>query len=563
MKIAIGCDHGGFPVKAAVLAALQSHGAIVEDLGCFDTSSVDYPLYAAGVAARIVDGRADRGILICTTGIGMSVAANRFSGIRAAVCGSPAMARRARSHNDSNLLCLAGGLITSEEAAAITTAWCETDFVGTQAGEERHARRLAQLEVAGRLSEFATLGHADPAIHATIAAQVFQEDHTINLIASENYISRAVREAQGSVLSNKYAEGYPGKRWYSGCIPVDQAERLAIERACQLFGAEHANVQPHCGSAANMGVYFATLQPGDKILAMSLDQGGHLTHGSPVNFSGQLYQIEAYHVSPESEMLDYDALEAQAVASQPKMIVAGASAYSRILDFPRFRAIADRVGALLLVDMAHIAGLVAGGVHPSPVPYADFVTSTTHKTLRGPRSGLILCRQQYAQALDKSIFPGIQGGPQQHTTAAKAVCFHEAQAPSFADYARQIVANARTLAAGLQTAGFKIVSGGTDNHLLLVNVAAAGLTGKDAAAALDNAGIITNKNTIPFDTKSPFVTSGVRMGTAAVTTRGMREAEMQQIAKWITTILNDIGNTALQEQVRGELATLTSRFPVP
>ena len=563
MNIALGCDHGGFPIKAAVLDALRGRGAAVEDLGCFDTHSVDYPDYARDVCARIVDGRAARGVLICTTGTGMSIAANRFSGIRAAVCDTEERARRGRTHNDLNVLVLSGGCITPEQAAAITRAWLETPYEGLEPGNERHARRLQQIEVAGRLSEFATLGPADPEIHAAIADHVAQEDSTINLIASENYVSRAVREAQGSVLTNKYAEGYPGKRWYGGCNPVDTVERLAIERACRLFGAEHANVQPHCGSSANMAVYFAMLQPGDTILAMSLDQGGHLTHGSPVNFSGRLFNIEAYRVSPETEQLDYDALEAQAVACKPRLIVAGASAYSRTLDFPRFRAIADRVGALLMVDMAHIAGLVAGGAHPSPVPFADFVTSTTHKTLRGPRSGIVLCRQQYAQALDKTVFPGLQGGPLEHTTAAKAVCFREAMSPAFADYARQVVANARTLAACLQEDGFKIVSGGTDNHLLLVNVAASGLTGKEASAALDQAGIIANKNTIPFDTKSPFVTSGIRLGTPSVTTRGMGEHEMRRIGGWIVEILRHVGDTDLQQRIRRDVTELTRAFPVP
>jgi glycine hydroxymethyltransferase len=563
MKIAVGCDHGGFPVKAVVVDVLRAHGADIEDLGCFDTKSVDYPDYARDVSARVVDGRAERGVLICTTGTGMAIAANRFAGVRAAVCDTVARAKQGRTHNDVNVLVLSGGCITPAEAAAITTTWLETAYVGNLCGNERHARRLAQIEVAGRLSEFATLGHADPEIHAAIVAHIEQEDSTINLIASENYVSRAIREAQGSVLTNKYAEGYPGKRWYGGCNPVDTVERLAIERAKQLFGAEHSNVQPHCGSSANMAVYFAMLQPGDTILAMSLDQGGHLTHGSPVNFSGRLFKIEAYKVSPATEQLDYDAIEAQAMACKPKLIVAGASAYSRTLDFPRFRAIADRCGALLMVDMAHIAGLVAGGAHPSPVPYSDFVTSTTHKTLRGPRSGLILCRQQYAQAIDKTVFPGLQGGPLEHTTAAKAVCFKEAMDPAFAAYAAQIVRNAKTLAKTLADASFKIVSGGTDNHLMLVNVAAAGLTGKEGSAALDNAGIIANKNTIPFDTKSPFVTSGIRLGTASVTTRGMGEAEMAKIGNWIASILRDVGNVDLQTAIRQEVTALTRGFPVP
>jgi len=324
---------------------------------------------------------------------------------------------------------------------------------------------------------------------------------------------------------------------------------------------------PQCGCtlacSANMAVYFAVLNPGDTILAMSLDQGGHLTHGSPVNFSGRLFKIVPYHVSQQTEQLDYDAIEAQALACKPKLIVAGASAYSRTLDFPRFRQIADKAGAMLMVDMAHIAGLVAGGAHPNPVPYAEFVTSTTHKTLRGPRSGLVLCQAKFAQALDKTVFPGLQGGPLEHTTAAKAVCFHEALQPAFKAYAAQIVANAGALAAELLNRGFRLVSGGTENHLMLVNVGASGLTGKDACAALDHAGIICNKNAIPFDTRSPFVTSGIRLGTAAVTTRGMREPEMRRIAAWIAQILANAGDAALQEKVRAEVAAFARQYQVP
>ena len=563
MKIAVGCDHGGFAVKSRVIEVLRAMGADVDDVGSFDTGAVDYPCYAIEVCERIVEGRAARGVLVCTTGTGMAIAANRFAGIRAGVCDTVERAVKGRVHNDLNVLVLAGGCISGDEAAAITTAWFETPYRGVEPGEERHARRLAQIENGGRLHEFAGLGSADPEIHAAIAAHVAQEEQTINLIASENYASRAVREAQGSVLTNKYAEGYPGRRWYGGCGPVDTVENLAIERAKKLFGAEHANVQPHCGSSANMAVYSAMLEPGDTILAMSLDQGGHLTHGSPVNFSGRLYKIEAYQVARETGMLDYDAIEAQAIACKPRMIVAGASAYSRTLDFPRFRAIADRVGALLMVDMAHIAGLVAGGAHPSPVPYADFVTSTTHKTLRGPRSGLVLCPEKYAKAIDKTVFPGLQGGPLEHTTAAKAVCFREASQPEFAAYARQVVANAGTLARTLAAAGFKIVSGGTDNHLFLVDVSASGLTGKQASGALDNAGIIANKNTIPFDTNTPFVTSGIRLGTAAATTRGMGEAEMVRIGGWIASILRNPADPALQQRIRREVSDFVCDYPVP
>ncbi len=559
MKIALGSDHGGFGIKQAVLDLLRRRGAEVDDCGVFDARSVDYPDYAGEVCARIIDGRAERGVLLCTTGIGMAIAANRFAGSRAAVCDTPERAAKGRAHNDINVLVLAGGIIPPSQAEAVAAAWLDTPFDGG----ERHARRLRKLERGGRRIEIATLGHADPEVHAAIAGHLAQEDATINLIASENHVSRAVREAQGSVLTNKYAEGYPGKRWYSGCRFVDEVECLAIERARRLFGAEHANVQPHCGSSANMAVYFAMLQPGDTIMAMSLDQGGHLTHGSPVNFSGRLFNVVPYQVAASTGQLDYDALAAQAAACRPRLIVAGGSAYPRALDFARFRAIADSAGALLMVDMAHIAGLVAGGAHPSPIPFADFVTSTTHKTLRGPRSGLILCRECHAKTIDKTVFPGLQGGPLEHTIAAKAVCFREALQPGFRDYAARVVANARRLGEVLAGHGFKLVAGGTDTHLLLVDVSAAGLTGKDAAAALDRAGIIVNKNTIPFDTRSPFVTSGIRLGTAAVTTRGMGEAEMERVGGWIAEVLGDVADTERQTRIRRETADFARDFLVP
>ena len=558
MNVIIACDHGGLTVKNAVKKILETRPCTVTDLGTHTTDSVDYADYAVSLAEALLEKKADLGILICTTGIGMSIAANRFSGIRAALCASVTAATMTRSHNNSNVLVLAGTL-PEDQAVAIAQAFVDTPF----SKEPRHVRRIEKLERSERLSEVSYLASADPEIHATICAQIAQENSTINLIASENTVTRAVREASGSVLTNKYAEGYPGKRWYSGCIPVDTAEQLAIDRAKQLFGADHANVQPHCGSSANMAVYFAVLKPGDTILSMSLDQGGHLTHGSPVNFSGQLFNIVPYCVSKTTEALDYDEIEALAMEKKPKLIVAGASAYPRILDFPRFRAIADKVGALLMVDMAHIAGLVAGGVHPSPVPYAEFVTTTTHKTLRGPRGGLILCREAFAKAIDKTVFPGLQGGPLENIIAAKAVCFQEALQPTFKVYAQQIVKNSKALAETLTGRGFHLVSNGTDNHLMLVNVARNGLTGKEAAAALDAAGIICNKNSIPFDTNSPFVTSGIRIGTASVTTRGMKEADMKQIGTWIADILSDITNTTKQTAIRAEVAAFTAKFLVP
>ncbi|MDO4528163.1 MAG: serine hydroxymethyltransferase, partial [bacterium] len=554
------CDHAGVTLKGKLVEALKSMNYEVTDVGSFDaTAADDYTDFAIQVCEAVLEGRVERGVLLCSTGIGMSIVANRFTGIRAAIVTDEPVAKLSREHNDANIVILSARSLDDDQALVALKTWLDTPF----SNAERHVRRLAKCDRAGRLAEASLLAKADPEVHATIVAQVAQEDETINLIASENYTSAAVREAQGSVLTNKYAEGYPGKRWYSGCIPVDTVETLAIERAKQLFGAEAANVQPHCGSAANMAVYFAVLQPGDTILSMSLDQGGHLSHGSPVNFSGKLYNIVPYTVDKDTEALDYDAIEAQAMEVKPKLILAGASAYPRTIDFARFREIADKVGAYLMVDMAHIAGLIAGGVHPSPVPYADFVTTTTHKTLRGPRAGMILCKEKYIAAINKSVFPGIQGGPLENVIAAKAVCFREWLQRDARAYAEQIVANTATLAKTIEAAGFRLVSGGTDNHLFLVDVKASGLTGKLAAAALDNAGIICNKNTIPYDTESPFVCSGIRIGTAAVTTRGMKEPEMEALGNWIVAILRDPENTDLQAKVREEVKSLAIQFPVP
>jgi glycine hydroxymethyltransferase len=382
------------------------------------------------------------------------------------------------------------------------------------------------------------------------------------LIASENFTSPAVMEAQGSVLTNKYAEGYPKKRWYGGCENVDAVEQIAIDRARQLFGAEHANVQPHSGSGANMAVYFAMLKPGDKMLTMDLTHGGHLTHGNKANFSGKFFDIVHYGVRKEDERIDYDQLAKLAREHRPKMITVGASAYPRIIDFERMGQIARDVGAYLLADIAHVAGLVAAGIHPSPVPHADFVTTTTHKTLRGPRGGLIMCREKYAKEIDSQAFPGIQGGPLMHVIAAKAVCLLEAAQPLFKEYQAQIVINAKALAAGMQRNNYRLVSGGTDNHLMLVDVGARGLTGKDCQTALDEAGITVNKNTIPFETKSPFQASGIRLGTPAVTTRGMKEAEMAAIADMISEVLMDIKNLDTLKKVRQRVRELTASFPL-
>ena len=406
------------------------------------------------------------------------------------------------------------------------------------------------------------LYEVDPEVAAAIDNEVRRQHEGLELIASENFVSEAVLEAMGSVFTNKYAEGYPGKRYYGGCENVDKVERLAIERAKQLFGAEHANVQAHSGTQANISVYLAALQPGDTVLGMNLAHGGHLTHGHPLNFSGKFYKFVPYGVTKETETLDYDEVDRLAREHNPKMIVAGASAYSRIIDFARLSEIAKSVGAIFFVDMAHIAGLVATGLHPSPVPHADFVSTTTHKTLRGPRGGMVMCREQYAKDLDRTTFPGTQGGPLEHIIAAKAVCLKEAAEPGFREYQAQVIANARALAAGISQRGFRIVTGGTDNHLFLVDLQSRGMTGRDAELALERAGMTVNKNAIPFDTQPPMKAGGIRVGTPAVTTRGLREPEMDDIAGWITEVLADLNNAANERHIRDQVAALTARFPL-
>ena len=407
-----------------------------------------------------------------------------------------------------------------------------------------------------------SLDEVDPEVAEALRDEVRRQATGLELIASENFVSEAVLEAMGSVFTNKYAEGYPGKRYYGGCENVDRVERLAIERATQLFGAEHANVQSHSGTQANISVYMTALEPGATVLGMNLAHGGHLTHGHPLNFSGKTYKFVAYGVTQDTETIDYDEIERLAREHQPKMIVAGASAYARIIDFPRIANIAQAVGALFFVDMAHIAGLVAAGVHPSPVPYADFVSTTTHKTLRGPRGGLVLCREKYAKDLDRITFPGVQGGPLEHIIAAKAVCLKEAAAPDFRAYQQQVVANAKSLAAGLSARGFRIVTGGTDNHLMLVDMHSRGITGRDAELALERSGMTVNKNAIPFDPLPPMKAGGIRIGTPAVTTRGMREPEMEKIATWIGEVLTHLGDAAIEQRVRAEVASFAARFPL-
>ncbi|MEE9369457.1 MAG: ribose 5-phosphate isomerase B [Pontiella sp.] len=559
MKIAIGADHGGFALKSRIVDILKEKGITVEDVGCYSTDSVDYPDFAAAVADEVSNATVDQGIIICTSGIGVSITANKFPRVRAALCMNAEMASLTRQHNNANVLCLSQKFTPEADAVKILDAWLAAEFEGG-----RHDRRVKKIkdyasETTGTIAVYDT----DPEIYALLKKEDQRQKENLELIASENIVSKAVREVGGSRFTNKYAEGYPGKRWYNGCEWVDEAERLAIERAKELFGAEHANVQPHCGSGANMGVYFAVLNPGDTILAMSLAEGGHLTHGHPMNFSGRLFNIVPYGVDHETEQIDYENIQQLADEHKPKMIVAGASAYSRIIDFKRLRKIADSCGAYLMVDMAHIAGLVAAGCHPNPVPYAEFVTTTTHKTLRGPRGGMILCQEKFAADIDKQVFPGIQGGPLMHTIAAKAVCFHEDLQPAFKTYQQQVVKNAQALASALEDDDIRLVSGGTDNHLMLVDLTAANISGKDAAIALDKAAITVNKNGIPFDKKSPFVTSGIRIGTPAITTRGMKEPEMEKIAGFIKRVIRNSENDAVLAQVREEVIALTAEFPIP
>jgi glycine hydroxymethyltransferase len=499
INFALGADHGGLELKEALKAWLRERGLTVSDFGATTKDPADdYPDFAKPVAQAVADGNAEFGLLVCTSGVGICIAANKVTGIRAGVADDEDDAATMRRHNDVNVLCLSGKKTSAELGKKILAAFIGANFEGG-----RHERRVLKMD-AKFASANLRLRNVDPQIAEAIEHERVRQQENIELIASENFTSPAIMEAQGSVLTNKYAEGYPKKRWYGGCENVDTIEQLAIDRAKKLFGAEHANVQPHSGSGANMAVYFAVLKPGDKMLTMDLSHGGHLTHGNKANFSGKFFEIVHYGVGRENGLIDYEQLAAMAREHKPKMITVGASAYPRIIDFKRMGEIAREVGAYLLADIAHIAGLVAAGIHPSPMEHADFVTTTTHKTLRGPRGGLILTREKYAKEIDSNIFPGIQGGPLEHVIAAKAVCFHEALSPSFKTYQQQVVKNAAALADGMKRNGYRLISGGTDNHLMLVDVGAKDITGKDSQIALDEAGITVNKNTIPFETRSPF-----------------------------------------------------------
>jgi RpiB/LacA/LacB family sugar-phosphate isomerase len=556
-RVALGCDHAGFALKEALKDYLQGAEIAFSDLGASSSEASDYPDFARAVGDLVTAGRCEFGILVCSTGIGMSMAANKIPGVRAALVIDEQMAMLARQHNNANVLCLGATVTGPDHAKKIVEAFLAARFEGG-----RHERRVSKMEPTPTPISY-RLKSIDPDVANAIFLERQRQQENIELIASENFVSPAIMEAQGSVLTNKYAEGYPGKRWYGGCENVDIVERLALERAKRLFGAEHANVQPHSGSQANMAVYFSVLKPGDKMLTMDLTHGGHLTHGNKANFSGRFFEITHYGVRREDERIDYDQLGKLAEEHHPRMITVGASAYPRIIDFERMGEIARSVGAYLLADIAHIAGLVATGLHPSPVDHADFVTTTTHKTLRGPRGGLILCKEKYAKEIDSQTFPGIQGGPLMHVIAAKAVCFLEALQPQFKAYQQQIVLNAKALAEGMVRNRFRLVSGGTDNHLMLVDVGGRGLTGKECQTALDEAGITVNKNTIPFETRSPFQASGIRLGTPAVTSRGMKAADMAAVADMISEVLLDIKNLDTAHQVRERVRELTARYPLP
>ncbi len=557
-RIALGSDHAGFALKEHLKRHLQASGVSLVDLGTHSAETCDYTKFGHAVGEQVASRKSVFGLLVCSTGIGISISANKVPGARAALVFDENMAALCRQHNDANILCLGAGNTPPELAVKILDIFLSTSFEGG-----RHESRVNKMEILKPTPAPLRLSSVDPEIAGALFLEMQRQQENIELIASENFVSPAVLEAQGSVLTNKYAEGYPGKRWYGGCEQVDTVERLAIERALKIFGAEHVNVQPHSGSQANMAVYFAMLKPGDKMLTMDLSHGGHLTHGNKANFSGRFFEIVHYGVRKEDERIDYDQLQKMAQEHRPRMITVGASAYPRVIDFQRMGQIAREVGAWLLADIAHIAGLVATGLHPSPVEHADFVTSTTHKTLRGPRGGLILCKEKYAKEIDSQTFPGIQGGPLMHVIAAKAVCFLEVMQPGFHDYQAQILKNAQALADGMIHNHFRLVSGGTDNHLMLVDVGARGLTGKECQTALDVAGITVNKNTIPFETRSPFQASGIRLGSPAVTTRGMKEPEMAAVADMISEVLLDIKNLDTAHKVRERVHELTAKYPLP
>ena len=555
-KIAIASDHAGFQLKEKIRLNLEENGYGVLDLGTTSEEAVDYPDYGKALAQNILKGNVKKGIALCGTGIGISIAANRFTGIRAALCSNKEMAIQARKHNNANIIALGARSIDFECAYKCVDAFLNTEFEG-----ERHINRLEKIENK-------ILHNEDIDLENAVFNELNRQKYTIELIASENFASRNVMRYQGSVLTNKYAEGYPGKRYYGGCEFVDVAENLAIDRLKQLFGCAWANVQPNSGSQANQAVFLALLKPGDTILGMSLSAGGHLTHGAGPNQSGKYFNAVHYGVKKDDGKIDYDEVRLLSKKYKPKMIIAGASAYSSKIDFKLFKEIANEVGAYLLVDMAHYSGLIASKVYPDPIPYADVCTSTTHKTLRGPRGGIIISNNEdLGKLIDKAVFPGLQGGPLMHVIAAKAAAFKEALSDDFKEYSRQTLLNAKAICSSLKDNNFEVVSGDTSCHMLLIDLSNKEVTGKLAEKALDDAGITCNKNSVPFDNKSPFVTSGIRIGTAAGTTRGFKEDEFKYIGNLISEVIDSLKKPDDEilktvELVRSKVLDLCNKFPL-
>jgi glycine hydroxymethyltransferase len=561
-KVVIGADHAGFELKEKIKIFLQEKGFEVEDKGTFSQDRVDYPDFARPVAEDVSSGKADLGILVCGTGIGMSIVSNKFPKVRSALVYNEYTARMAKAHTNANILVFSGRVISPEYAKVLLSTFFETSFEGN-----RHQERIEKINDIEKeildsfASYFRELRRFDPEVFDAIVKEFEKQETMINLIASENLTSLRVLLALFNPMNNKYAEGYPGKRYYGGCEFVDIVEELAKERIKKLFSAEYANVQPHSGTQANQAVYLVCLEPGDKILSMDLASGGHLSHGARVNFSGKLYKPVFYTVDSKTHLIDMDMVRDIAKKERPKIIVAGASSYPRAIDFKAFSDIAKEIGAFFLADIAHPAGLVAAGVYPSPVPYADFVTFTTHKTLRGPRGAVVLSRAEFSKKIDSAVFPGSQGGPFMHVIAAKAVCFKEAMQPEFKNYADQVVKNARVLAEEFAKRGYKVITGGTDSHIVLIDVSPKGVSGGDVERELYRAGIVLNKNVIPFDTRPPMNPSGIRIGTPSVTTRGMKEEEMKIIASLIDDAISSGFSEEVVLRVRNSVADLCRKFP--
>jgi glycine hydroxymethyltransferase len=575
MKIAVGSDHAGFELKAKLLSHLQDCGHEVEDFGTFSSESVDYSDYGLKVAVAVGEREFDTGVLICRTGIGMSIAANKVRGVRAALCRDVESARFSRLHNDSNVLVLGAGFTDEEDALEIIDVWLVTPFEGG-----RHSRRVAKIvqfeedeqermREASELSKkkvaseppltlTSILREADVELFRLMQLERKRLKESLVLVASESIVDPGVLEATGNIFSPKYAEGYPGERLYPGCEVMDAVELLAIERAKQVFGADHVNVQPYSGTQANMAAYFATLQPGDTVLSMKTDHGGHTSHGEPSNFSGKFYKSFRYGVKKDNELIDYEEVAELAEKHRPRLIIAGGSAYSRFIDFARFRAIADSCGAALMVDMAHLSGLVAAGIHPSPVPFSDVATSTTHKTLKGPRGGIVLCKRELAEAIDDAVFPVMQGGPLMHVISAKAYCFKLALRKEFREFHEQVVENAKALAAEMEKLGYRIVSGGTDTHLLVIDLRGVGIDGSDAWQWLEEAGILVNKCAVPFDREGRF--GGIRVGPLSLTSRGMKQSEMVTVAELMHAVLNKGPNRSAISRVRSDVREFCSGF---